>query len=160
MRSHRESTALLNAPPGEAFAWLDDFRQLSAHMERRSAMMAGSRMAIETDAAGGRAVGSRVRMHGTMLGMRLALDEVVTQREPPIRKAWKTTSADLLVIGDYELGFELQPLGERSRLRVFIDYHLPTRGAGRWLGMLFGGTYARWCTQRIVADAVKHFGSG
>jgi len=87
---HHESSALLNASVEESFAYLDDFRQLSSHMARPSAMMAGSRMAIETDERDGRAVGSKVRMSGSMLGMRLALEEVVVEREPPLRKAWQT----------------------------------------------------------------------
>jgi Cu/Ag efflux protein CusF len=59
---------LLNVAAAKAFAYLDDFRKLSGHMERSSAMMLGSKMKIETDGADGRAVGSRVRMHGKVLG--------------------------------------------------------------------------------------------
>lgn len=158
-RLHHETTAKLNAPIEVAFAYLDDFRKLSAHMERPSAMMMGSAMAIETDEHGGRAVGSKVRMRGRMLGMPLQLDEVVTEREPPVRKAWETVEARLLVIGQYRLGFALQPDGNTSKLRVFIDYCLPRGVLGRWLGTLFGAMYARWCTRRMASDAIKRFGS-
>ena len=44
-------------------------------------------------------------------------------------------------------------------LRVSIDYDLPSRGFGRWLGKLFGKTYARWCATRMANDAAEHFGS-
>jgi hypothetical protein len=154
---HHESVALLDAPLAAAFEYLDDFRKLSAHMEEPSAMMMGSKMAIETDAAGGRVAGSHVRMQGTMLGMTLVLDEVVTEREPPLRKAWQTVNARLLVIGPYRLGFELAPEGERTSLRVFIDYALPARTPARWLGRLLAGSYARWCTGRMAADAAQRF---
>ena len=154
---HCETRAVLKASVAEAFAYLDDFRKLSAHMERPSAMMAGSRMTIEMDATEGRQVGSRVSMRGSMLGMSLALEETVTLREPPFRKAWRTVSTDLLVIGDYELGFELEESGAGAALRVFINYELPAGGLSRWLGRLFGARYARWCTERMAADAALYF---
>jgi uncharacterized membrane protein len=140
---HHETSAFLSAPIEEAFAYLDDFKKLSAHMERPSAMMAGSRMRIDTDEQCGRAVGSTVRMRGRMLGMDLALEEVVTEREPPLRKAWRTVDAELFVIGQYQLGFELAPSGNASRVRVFIDYALPEKPPARWLGLLFAKAYAR-----------------
>ena len=151
---HHESSALLNASVEESFAYLDDFRQLSSHMARPSAMMAGSRMAIETDERDGRAVGSKVRMSGSMLGMRLALEEVVVEREPPLRK---TLDARLVVIGQYRLGFELESAGAATRARIFIDYALPEKAPARLLGRLFGKSYARWCTERTAKDAVRHF---
>jgi hypothetical protein len=41
-----------------------------------------------------------------------------------------------------------------SMLTVFIDDELPDRGASRFPGRLFGHAYARWCVDRMVADAV------
>ncbi len=120
-------------------------------------MMMGSKMAIETDERGGRAVGSKVRMVGKMMGMTLALEEVVTERQPPFRKAWQTVDAKLLVIAQYRLGFELTPDGARSRLLVYIDYALPEKPPARWLGLLFGRVYARWCTRRMARDAAANF---
>ena len=156
---HRETTVLLNARPEDAFAYLDDFTKLSAHMEKRSTMMMGSRMSMEMDARGGRAPGSRVRMQGQILGMKLSLEEVVTERAPPLGKSWQTVDANLLVIGQYRLGFALSPRADRSELRVFIDYDLPSRGLARWLGKVFGAAYARWCTERIANDALARFSS-
>jgi hypothetical protein len=156
---HYESAVTLNASPETAFAYLDDFRKLSAHMEESSAMMVGSKMKISTDGLDGRTVGSRVRMDGKMLGMALSLEEVVTERQPPFKKAWQTVDAKLMVIGQYQLGFALSPSGDCSLLHVFIDYELPRQGFAHWLGKLFGKTYARWCVERMANDAVAHFGS-
>lgn len=153
---HREeASVLLDAPIEAVFAYLDDFHRLSAHMERRSGMMAGSSMTIEMDAGEGHAVGSQVRMRGRMMGIHLALTEVVTDREPPMRKAWRTIDAELLVIGNYRLGFDLAPEGRHTRVRFFIDYALP--GRMRWLGILFARGYARWCIGRMAADASRQF---
>ena len=97
-------------------------------------------------------------MAGRILGMTLGLEEIVTERSPPVRKVWRTVQARLLVIGDYALGFELQPAPRGSSLRVFIDYRLPAGRPRRWLSALLGPAYARWCVKRIAADAVARFG--
>lgn len=150
----------LGVPQEAVFAYLDDFRKLSSHMEERSGMMAGSKMTIEMDERGGKSVGSKVRMSGSMCGMTLSLEEVVTEREPPRRKAWETQSASLIVIGRYRLGFELFPDSGRTKARFFIDYALPDRAPARWLGMLLARTYARWCVGRMASDAARRLGAG
>ena len=65
----------------------------------------------------------------------------------------------LLVIGAYRMGFTIAAQGERSRLVVFIDYQRPARGFARGLALLFGRTYAAWCTRRMATDAVTAFES-
>ena len=80
-------------------------------------------------------------------------------RDPPHRKVWRTTGEPrLLVIGGYEMGFAITEEGAGSRLSVWIDYALPSRGWARWLPAL-AGLYARWCVRRMVIDAVQHFAS-
>jgi hypothetical protein len=106
-------------------------------------------------------VGSHIGMSGRVLGVELSLDEVVTEREPPTRKVWETVGAPrLLVIGAYRMGCVVTPSGSGSLLRVFIDYALPASWPARWLGRVFGRSYAHWCTQRMVDDAVRQFASG
>ena len=123
-------------------------------------MMLGSRMSIDVDAGGGRAVGSHIRMHGRMMGIPLSLEEVVTERQIPSRKVWQMIGTPkLLIIAQYRMGFELTPSGEALMLRVFIDYRLPTIPPGSWLGHVLGRFYARWCTKQMADDAAKHFDS-
>ena len=115
-------------------------------------------MSLEMDSGRGQAVGSLIRLHGRIFGLRLSVDEVVTERSPPLRKVWETTGTPrLLVIGHYRMGFELSPRGPDCTLRVFIEYSRPETAPASWLGLAFGGYYARWCVQRMVADAVRHF---
>ena len=115
-------------------------------------------MAIELDASEGRAVGATIRLRGRVLGIPLSVEEIVTERSPPLRKVWETTGAPkLLVIGQYRLGFEITPKGKASLLRVFIDYALPVGLFSGLLGGVFGNFYARWCTQRMADDAARHF---
>lgn len=155
-----ESSALVPAPAERVFAHIDDHSRLSSHMSESSWMMGGGRMQVELDDGRGQKIGSRIRLAGKVFGIELSVEEVVTERNPPHRKVWKTTGAPkLLVVGHYRMGFELSPRGRNSMLRVFIEYELPPGPATRWLGRLFGESYAQWCTRRMVDDTVKHFAS-
>ena len=112
------------------------------------------------DEGRGRSIGSHVRMQGKMMGVELLLDEVITERQPPHRKAWETVGPQrLLVIDSYRLGFDIAAQNKSSELRVFIDYNLPAAPPLRWLGFLLGEFYAKWCVQRMINDASNHFAS-
>lgn len=155
---HCETTMIVTATPDALFSFLDDHARLSAHMSKRSWMMAGSRMSIDMDDAQGRCIGSRIRLSGRILGLRLSVDEVVAERNPPLRKVWRTTAPPrLLIIGPYQMGFNIEPRAGQSRLLVFIDYALPDGLLSRWLGRMVGGFYAQWCTNRMANDAATHF---
>lgn len=118
-------------------------------------------MTTELDSLRGQAVGSVIRMKGRILGMSLQVEEVVIHHEPPVRKTWETRGQPrLLVIGRYQMGFELSPAAAGTRLRVWIDYSLPSGLAGRWLGKRLGQVYADWCVTRMVRDAVEFFNKG
>ena len=155
-----ESSGLVQSPMDQVFAHLNDHTRLSSHMGESSWRMGGGRMETEIDSGRGQKVGSRIVLSGRVFGVELSVEEIVTERNPPCRKVWETTGTPkLLVIGRYRMGFELSAQGNDSVLRVFIEYALPGRGPARWLGRLFGRYYARWCTQKMVDDAVKHFES-
>ena len=155
---HFESDVYVNAPAEDVFALLDDHGRLSAHMTRPSWMMAGSVMTLEFDASKGRAVGAKISLYGRVLGIPLFVEEIVTERNPPLRKVWNTIGKpQLMVIGSYRMGYQITPGIQSSHLRVFIDYANPDGPFSRWLGRIFGIFYARWCTQRMTTDAVKHF---
>jgi hypothetical protein len=155
---HHRSEADVGTGAQSLFALLDDHRRLAGHMEKPSLMMAGATMRVETDALRGQAVGSVIRVIGRVLGVNLAVEEVVTERVPPLHKTWETRGEPrLLVIGSYRMGFTISPHGERSRLVVFIDYRLPPYGFPHGLGLLFGRLYAAWCTRRVATDAVAAF---
>ena len=152
---HYRSEVDVDANAQGLFAILDDHRRLAGHIEKRSLMMAGATMRLETDAQQGQAVGSVIRVAGRVFGMNLAVEEVVRERVPPLHKSWETRGEPhLLVIGSYRMGFTISPLGDRSHLVVFIDYQLPPRGFTHLLGLLFGRAYATWCTRRMTTDAV------
>ena len=155
---HEEYTGTLDVPAERAFEHLDDQRLLSAHMRQRSWKMGWGRMDVRLDDRNGQAVGSHIVLDGRVLGIRLYLDEVVTDRIAPYRKAWETVGEPrLLVIGPYRMRFELRPDGSRSPLTVTIDYDLPRPILSHFLGWLFGRFYAKWCTMKMVRDAQAAF---
>ena len=115
-------------------------------------------MTLEFDASNGRALGAKINLQGRVLGIPLSVEEIVTERNSPLRKVWSTTGKpQLVVIGSYRMGFEITPGTHTSHLRVFIDYALPAGPISYWFGRVFGNIYARWCTQRMTNDAATHF---
>ena len=155
---HSESTRSVTASAEAVFSHLDDHNRLAGHMNQSSWLLAGSRMAIELDAAKGRATKSHIHIRGRVLGIPLHVEEVVTEYQPPFRKAWETIGVPkLLVIGHYKMGFEITSQGASSLLLVFIDYDLPEPWLTRLLGQLLGSFYARWCTESMAKDAAAYF---
>ena len=157
---HSDSYGFVQSSVDRVFAHIDDHTRLSSHMNKPSWKMGGGHMETRFDAGRGQEVGSRIGLSGSVFGVALSVEEVVTERDPPKRKVWETSGAPrLLVISRYRMGFELSPCGNGSILRVFIEYALPESAPARWLGRLFGAYYARWCTQTMVDDAVLRFAS-
>ena len=66
-----EQSVDLPAPRHQVFDYLDDFERLGDNMMRSNRMMVGSRMRYDCDTARGRAVGARVRLTGSFLGITL-----------------------------------------------------------------------------------------
>jgi hypothetical protein len=155
---HHSVDGRIAASADSVFDFLDDPMRLNDHMSRSSWMMGGGSMQLELDAGAGRKIGSRMTLRGSAFGLQLYLEEVVIERSVPSRKVWQTCGAPRLwLMADYRLGFEIEALADACQVRVFIDYALPTSGPGRWLGMIFGSAYAKWCTDRMLADARRHF---
>lgn len=118
----------------------------------------GRQEAIALDGGVWQCVGSYMRLIGTAFGIRLRLDTDLTEYVPPQRNIWETVGVPrLLVIGAYRMGLEVTPVGERSLLRIFIDYSLPALGSQWWFGKLLGRVYAKWCVHRIRRDAECRF---
>jgi hypothetical protein len=158
---HYEEERVINAPPDHLFHFMDIPQNLIKHMDHPTPQMLWGYMTATTDERDGKEVGSVISLNGSVLGMKLALVERVTQRDVPSRKAWRTFGRpSLLVIGHYTLGFEIVPQGPGSRLKVYIDYELPPSTRTRWLGYLFGDVYARWCVRSMLRAPLHDYQSG
>src|SRR3990167_8111112 len=155
---HYEQSVVVEASADKVFAYVDDLRNFSSHMNQSSWMMGGGYMKTETDKGGGQKVGSHIRMKGKVFGINLFLDEVITIHNPPFKKEWQTVrDISLLVIGHYKLGFDIVPQNNSSLLKVYIDYSLPRSFKARWLGILFGKMYAKWCVNQMIGGVKKQF---
>jgi hypothetical protein len=154
---HQEASCEVRASPEDVFDHIDRPERLSAHMARKSWQLGGASMSIETDAAGGRAVGSHIRLAGRMMGLSLSVECVVVRRDPPRLKVWETVgSPRLLVIGAYRMSAMIEPRNDLSTVTIDIDYALPASRLWR----AFGPTYARWCVQQMARDLVRRFAAG
>ena len=123
-----ESSALVSASPEQVFAYLDDHKRLASHMSQPSWRMGWSSMQTNFDAFAGQEIGSHIRMSGRILGLKLSLDEVVTEREPPGRKIWETwvQASELLRSGKVDL-------------RPLASHVLPLRDALRGFELILAG---------------------
>jgi hypothetical protein len=145
-----EASGIVEAPADVVFAFLDDQENLSSHMSKPSLMMLGTTMEIVMDADRTRSIGSRFGFSGSILGVPLKVDEVVTARNPPLSKTWETTDEPTLwVIGRYAMGFDLVRLGTRCELRVHIAYARAQGILGGLLSRLLGtsmqaGAHVEW----------------
>lgn len=153
---HCEESILLPADTKEVFDFLDDHNNLSSHMNKSSWMMGGGKMETIIDNKHGKEIGSHIQMSGKVFGISLYLDEVVIKRQPPTLKIWETVGTPkLLVVGPYQMKFEIKQQDDKSNLIVSIDYQLPKTNT--WLGKLFGGIYAKWCVKQMISGAKSHF---
>jgi hypothetical protein len=141
----------------EVFRFIDDPKNMAGHMSTSSWSMGGGRMTLELDAGAGRTVGSQMRLHGWAFGIRLEVRTEVSERVPPLHKAWQTVGAPrLLVIGAYRIGVKITPMQEVCTVEVRIDYDLPSARRGavwEWLA----AAYARWCLAHMTADISRAF---
>lgn len=150
---HFENQVLISETADKVFDFVDDHARFSSHMSKPSFMMGGGKMKVTLDNKHGQEVGSHIILSGNVFGINLYLDEVVTERERPYLKVWKTVGTPkLLVIGNYQLKIEIKPQDNKSLLRVSIDYEMPDKNV--WLGKFFGGIYAKWCVGQMI-EGVK-----
>lgn len=157
-RQRYERSQIVGATADEVFAFVDDHEQFSAHMGKSSWMMGGSHMGVDMDDRHGRSVGSHIRMRGSMMGVEIDLDEVVSVHDRPHRKEWETVGTPhLIVIGSYAMGVHLTPVTGGTSVLVFIEYDLPVGAVGHQLGRLFGGVYAKWCVDQMLEGVVQRF---
>ncbi len=153
---HYQESILIQSSPDDLFSFVDNHKNFSSHMNKKSWMMGGGRMQTETDAGHGQSVGSHIRMQGKAFGLDIFLDEVITKHEVPKYKEWETVSEPkLVVIGEYRMGFTIEEQANQSSLKVYIDYDLPRHNT--WLGFFFGNLYAKWCVHQMVTGVSSNW---
>ena len=149
-----EKTIRIAAVPAAVFAWLDDPRNSGWHMSRPSLAMLGGALQVERLSAAPTGVGATYRSWGRVLGYRIDFTTTVVQWVPDREKIWRTIGDPrLVVLGNFEMRFGVEPVEGGTRLTMALDYELPSHGFGRLLGRALATPYARWCLRRMCADA-------
>ncbi|PBN44180.1 SRPBCC family protein [Sphingobium sp. D43FB] len=158
---HFEATTIIDGSAESVFAVADEPDLLTRHMSEPSLMMGGGSMQCKLDGLAGKAVGSVICLTGKGFGFAIALDEIIEERAPPLRKFWATIGTpQLVVIRDYRMGFEIAEVVMGCQLRVWIDYALPRSGVRHGLGRLLAPTFARWCVENMLHEVQsQHEGS-
>ncbi len=155
---HYSTKVKLKASVAEAFAYLSDPQKLSSHMGKSSWMMGGAAMSIRLDEKNGKTLGSEIVLEGKMMGMPLFVREIVTECVPPTKKTWETRGPQkMIVIDQYQMGFEISEEKNELGLTVFINYNTPQTGIGKWFGNSVASRYAKWCVRQMADDANAHF---
>lgn len=148
----------MHAPPESVFEFLDVHENITMHMEQRSWDTFGATMTTTLDDLRGQAVGSVIKIEGSVAGIPLTVSERVVGRERPYYKRWETVGVPrLIVIGGYRMGFEIEPIGDDSRVTVFIEFDLPGTKPGALLGRALAPVYAKWCVDRVIDTAISAF---
>ena len=152
------SGAVLNTRVSAAFDYLNDPTKLSAHMEKSSLMMGGATMTTKVDSRKGQELGSVIALKGNFLGIELSVKEHIVELVPYKKKVWQTFGRQkMIIINQYQMGFYLEELAEKTKLNVFIKYTLPPKGIKKILGKLLSKAYAKWCVDQIINDATAVF---
>ncbi|AKM83538.1 hypothetical protein A2422_01550 [Candidatus Woesebacteria bacterium RIFOXYC1_FULL_31_51] len=152
---HFEKNIKIKTSPQKIFDYVDNHLNFSSHMNKPSLMMGGGKTKIELDDGKGKIVGSHIKMKGSVFGINIFLDEVITEHNPPYKKTWETIGIpELIIIGNYMMGFEIKKENEGSLFKVFIDYNLPTKVFNKILEYFLSGFYAKWCVDQIIKSTV------
>lgn len=113
-------------------------------------------MTLRTDDDHGRSIGSHIWLSGKVFGKPMALEEVVTRREPPHIKAWETVGIpNFLIVGQYRYSVDIKSQDEGSLLHVAFDFSPPKDG-GR-LRLFLSERYAKTCAREMTRIARNHF---
>lgn len=152
-----QAAAPVAASAADVFAFLDGQTHVASHISGWSWKVLGTNLKPYMDNGRTRAVGSTFGVAGHILGIPLSVDEVVTSRNPGVRKTWRTRGIPrLAVIGPYTMGFELTPRPGGTVVRVFMEY-CPVAGGLPWpIRLALADAYARWCTRRMIKDVRAH----
>lgn len=151
-------TVEIQVPAQEVFAHIDDIRNVGWHMTERSSMaMMGSKLTLEVLSGQRTGLGATYRYSGKIMGLTLDFSESVTKYVPNREKVWRTIGEPrLLIMASYEMRLAVEPEPpSSSRLTISIAYELPRSQVWRFLGILLGGWYSRWCLRRMCRDTKR-----
>jgi len=152
---HYEDSVLIPAPVQDVFDYVDNHANYYSHVIKFARILGGG-MDLQMDERQGQAVGSHIRLAGSVFGKSLSLEEVVTRREPPHSKTWETVGIPkFLIVGQYQYNVQIDPQDNGSMLRVSFDSNPPEESG--WLRRLFSRIYSRLCAWEMAKVTREYF---
>ncbi len=151
---HLSQSVQIAASPAAVFAHVDDIHNTGWHMEKSSMPLMGSKMNVEVLSDNHSGLGATYRWTGQVLGMPLDFTETVVKWVPNKERVWRTIGEPKIIIMDnYEMAFVVRPVGVGSEFTVEISYELPKTFFGKFLGLVLGNWYSKWCLNSMCNDA-------
>jgi hypothetical protein len=149
-------TVEIAARPEAVFSYADDIRNIGWHMTESSMPLMGSKLNVQIVSKNPTGLGASYRWYGKVMGLTIDFTETVTKWVRNKERVWSTIGEpQIIIIGNYEMWFNLEPAGAKTRLTFGIRYDLPRPLFWRLVGFLLGGPYSRWCLKNMCGDAKK-----
>lgn len=144
----------IHAPVSAVFSHVDDIRNTGWHMTESSMPLMGSKLNLEIISKKPTGLGATYRWYGKVMGLTMDFTETVTQWERNRARVWKTIGKPrIIIMGNYEMWFNLKPVGDKTRLTFGIAYDLPRSFFWKIVGLLLAAPYSRWCLRNMCRDA-------
>ncbi len=154
MSRHLDEILEINASPERVFRYLDNMQSVGEHMMKSSMPLMGGKLKLERLSSNPTGVSATYRYRGRVLFLPIDFSETVIEWVETKRKIWKTIGTPkLIILGNYEMGFELEQTQEGTKAHLWIDYEIPRPWFGRILGMLLADWYSRWCLRMMGSGA-------
>lgn len=151
---HFSQTIQINKKVAQVFAYIDDIHNTGWHMEKSSMPMMGSKMTVETISEQKSGLGATYRWTGKVMGLRIDFTETITRWVKNKERVWQTIGdPQIIIMGNYVMGFFLKPILESTQLTFEIDYELPKPLFWSLVGRLLSPWYSRWCLSNMCNDA-------
>lgn len=150
-----EREIIINGQPEDVFAFMDDIKNTGKHMTESSGAMAGSKLKIEWLSPNTTGLGTKYRLTGKVVGMKMDFTVEVSKWITGKEKVWGTVGeAKMIVIDSFEMHLTIVKEDKgTSKVRLSINY---TKHRGV-MGFLFGKWYSKWCVKSMLKDTKKHF---
>lgn len=145
-------------PVDEVFGFLDNVRNMGAHMERGGM---GVKLQVERLSEHDTGVGATYRWYGKAFGLNVDYTTVVRHWVPNHEKAYETMGrARMIIMSGFRMRWSLVPVVTGTKIAIDLEYGRPDTLVGRFLSRLLGKRYGDWCLNMIMADAVAALSHG
>lgn len=150
-----EKTETYQAASEIVFQYLDDLGVTGMHMTQ-SSMMMGSKLNLEFLSENKKGPGTKYRLTGKMMGMKMDFTVAVTQWIAGVEKIWETLGTSQRIIYSwYRMHLKLSRKPEGTEAKLSISYERPVGIFYRIISFLFADWYCRWCLKSMLGDCEK-----